>query len=949
MKKLLLPCIILFCFCKTSIFAQATIHVPGEYAIIQHALNAAEEGVTILVAPGIYYENLIWPTGVNDVMLIGEFGKETTIIDGRALGRVIDMEGSYGEDPYHKATLQGFTIQNGLLENESGAGAWIRQLDANLSNLIIKENQIDDVFGLGAGMCINSYKGTIENCDFIDNKITTSMSAKAAGLYIGIGEETTLKNCSFSGNELHHEGIAYGGGLVVDLAGESQELGHKLNILNCKFNDNLILSNNLNYGAGAYIDYRHEFEITIDSCQFKNNVTEAVAISEGGGLYLGSFNTKILNSSFISNQASNGAGISYRANNTNDNNPCIIENTIFENNIVTKIDSASLNTGTGSAIFLHEPIHLIANNCVMYHNIGTTLGWSIYGDPGGEKTVELNHCTVAFNSEHLGNENLIINATNSIFWKNGEEEIISEFGDSTEVNLKHCIVSNGYEGEMVMDEDPEFISEYLLIPKEESICLGGGLPLGLSNDYSGFPRPLPLNSYPDIGAYEIDQYNAYVHVKFFMDLNEDGIKSMDEPYISLGAVLANDETSFQNFRAEGIYIILPQGPGNIKYDPSLNVIWQATGQQEYSFLVDEEDFSQSFEFGLTPRIEITDAQSIIGSAPFRCGEEIDFAMTLKNRGTKVVNGIAWLHLDNRLEDFFFFKEPDLTFGDHSVGWEIIDLFPGETLEFDFIVTAPLIENEDQVGELYCFISELEIEDNARENDFNYKTPLRCSFDPNDKLVNPLRSDNLALNDEDLVYTIRFQNTGNDYARNVVVTDTIDENLDMTTFKLTNSSHPDQLQVIIADERAVRFEFNGIYLLDSLTNEPESHGHINYSIAPLEGVELNTNITNTAHIYFDFNPAIVTNTTNSILVDEFPTVSTNDVSELNIQAYPIPATNVIHLSTEVDQVKVYDAQGKLVSIVNNKQTINARSLESGTYFVEYLDDGKIGKDKWIILR
>ena len=64
-------------------------------------------------------------------------------------------------------------------------------------------------------------------------------------------------------------------------------------------------------------------------------------------------------------------------------------------------------------------------------------------------------------------------------------------------------------------------------------------------------------------------------------------------------------------------------------------------------------------------------------------------------------------------------------------------------------------------------------------------------------------------------------------------------------------------------------------MDSLTNEPESHGFVTYE------VEANENfgglIENTAHIIFDSNPAIVTNTTKNTLVDSIQTNIYNSIT------------------------------------------------------------------------
>ena len=60
------------------------------------------------------------------------------------------------------------------------------------------------------------------------------------------------------------------------------------------------------------------------------------------------------------------------------------------------------------------------------------------------------------------------------------------------------------------------------------------------------------------------------------------------------------------------------------------------------------------------------------------------------------------------------------------------------------------------------------------NEYNSSNILRCSYDPNDKQINPLgrSEEGYILRDEPVIYTLRFQNTGNDFARNVRLVDTL---------------------------------------------------------------------------------------------------------------------------------------------------------------------------------
>lgn len=64
----------------------------------------------------------------------------------------------------------------------------------------------------------------------------------------------------------------------------------------------------------------------------------------------------------------------------------------------------------------------------------------------------------------------------------------------------------------------------------------------------------------------------------------------------------------------------------------------------------------------------------------------------------------------------------------------------------------------------------------------------------------------------------------------------------------------------SDSNVVRFVFDSIYLVDSVHNEPLSHGFVQFSIQQKLNNPIGTKIYNNASIYFDRNEAIVTNTT-----------------------------------------------------------------------------------------
>lgn len=144
---------------------------------------------------------------------------------------------------------------------------------------------------------------------------------------------------------------------------------------------------------------------------------------------------------------------------------------------------------------------------------------------------------------------------------------------------------------------------------------------------------------------------------------------------------------------------------------------------------------------------------------------------------------------------------------------------------------------------------------------NSATNLRTitgAYDPNDKLAytSSGNSDVWYVDEDEWIdYTIRFQNTGTDTAFHVVITDTLPSNLDPGSIVIGASSHTFTWE--LRDQGTLKFYFPNILLPDSNVNEPRSHGFASFRIKPREPVLAGTTIENTANIFFDFNPPVIT--------------------------------------------------------------------------------------------
>ena len=220
--------------------------------------------------------------------------------------------------------------------------------------------------------------------------------------------------------------------------------------------------------------------------------------------------------------------------------------------------------------------------------------------------------------------------------------------------------------------------------------------------------------------------------------------------------------------------------------------------------------------------------------------------------------------------------------------------------------------------------------NQTNNTSNLLQILGSSYDPNDKTVN-LPEQISPVVDDYLTYVIRFQNTGTAPAQNVYIMDTLSPYIDWSSVQVLETSHP--MNLLELNGGILRFDFPQIWLADSTTNEPLSHGHVVYRVKENPGNGPGIGIANTAFIYFDWNDPVVTNTTWNVNAD----LAVIDNQQAQFVVYPNPATNVVTISGQQDitAVQLIDMMGNLVyeMTANSKQlTIVTSDLQAGVYIL-----------------
>jgi uncharacterized repeat protein (TIGR01451 family) len=430
----------------------------------------------------------------------------------------------------------------------------------------------------------------------------------------------------------------------------------------------------------------------------------------------------------------------------------------------------------------------------------------------------------------------------------------------------------------------------------------------------------------------------------YHDANQNGIKDIGENPIANQYVVLNPTNVYAYSNSQGNYAFFVQpGSYTINYPTSgANYALSAGSPSSYNVTVTNASSGNNFGVHSTYYDFNTTCYNYHW---LRCFDSTYHYLSVTNRSNISYSG----HLD-------YILQSNMNYVSSSFPLTVI----GDTLRWPFTINA--ISTVDFFNSLKIanpgpglpISAQLNVYANVNGTDSlvatsSYASWTTCSYDPNDKSVQPpgAGSQNYTLFTDELQYRIRFQNTGTDTAYHVVVRDTLDSDLDLNTFRILGSSHTVNTELM--PNGLVKFTFLYIMLPDSNVDESASHGFVSYAIKAKTGLAENTFIDNTAYIYFDYNDAVITNTTNNTMVSVIPTGISdiyNDGGGLSIM--PNPANNFSQVNFNNDShseltLSVFNLLGEVVfkteKVTTGKVIINTANLNEGIYLVRVTDNFK----------
>lgn len=429
----------------------------------------------------------------------------------------------------------------------------------------------------------------------------------------------------------------------------------------------------------------------------------------------------------------------------------------------------------------------------------------------------------------------------------------------------------------------------------------------------------------------------------FYDVNQNGkMDSLEVGVPHIKVFSSNDQSMVSSDSIGNFNVYASEGSGN-----ELSGILPLRAKSTNGPLpITSSDSSYNLGLYFEPDDRDVSIQWLPGRA-FRPGFVGSVNLIVKNHNLFIENTKITLNFDKRLTLDSASVVPTST-EDTVLTWDnfALDKLESREIELFFRLDSTTTINELLVFAGYITLLD-EVDVDVTNNECKGTSKVRGSYDPNDKLVNP--AGDLLLNNgrnEDVItYTIRFQNTGNYPAEFVRIADTLDSKIDLKSFEFLSASHA--VSWSISGSGVLTIRFNDINLVDSFTNNLASQGYFAYTVKLKDMLVANDKLRNTAHIFFDYNQAIITNTVQNTLA--LPTSAHYLKPDYKIHLYPQPAREGITLRCEeVDVIgySIMQTNGALVQTSSHlnpgkQHTIKVDHLRNGSYIIRVkLERGEV---------
>ncbi len=426
----------------------------------------------------------------------------------------------------------------------------------------------------------------------------------------------------------------------------------------------------------------------------------------------------------------------------------------------------------------------------------------------------------------------------------------------------------------------------------------------------------------------------------FQDLNNNCTFNTNEKGMVNVKVKATPGNLFTYTDNNGNYTLrLAPGTYTISFVTPTN--YSTTCTSQYAVTIKSTETVSAKNFALKASKNGTDMFTAISATALRRGMRNKTVVEYGNQGNQISCTDTMKITPDANVTFLSSDKPWSFKKDGSYYWVISNLNSGDAFTFQMIDSVSKNATIGTLINLQATISGHCSDLNNANNTSTFNQKTVGAVDPNDMIVYTNRADSQLVSKTDtLHYRINFQNVGNYEATNIIVTSTIPDGLDASTFTQGISSNNYSVSI---NGNQITWLFDSIALPDSSTNLMGSNAFVEFSLMPNQTVKAGDVIFNSAQVQFDYENPLATNQVKSIIM---PDAANNENA---MQLYPNPATSVVNFTLNtvetaqplnITNYSIFNINGAMVMQGNQSalmQQIEVTNLQSGWYIIAAIDE------------
>lgn len=508
--------------------------------------------------------------------------------------------------------------------------------------------------------------------------------------------------------------------------------------------------------------------------------------------------------------------------------------------------------------------------------------------------------------------------------------------------------NTSYPGHMyLMRLDENLNYKYHSVFEADVLSVPRSMQLGQNNGYLSVMANSESPTYtgPFLHSWFINSYISNANIVegiVFRDFNYNNqYDAGDTPYTgsfvevtpSAYSVITNANGQFRAYLDSGTY----------QFSVPVIPMYYNAAQPLTEITFNGNNITSTVEVPIVPTPNINDIEiEFFAEGPIVLVEPTIHHVVVENVGTTIqdVNvSISPLNLPYGVGDIVASSGLTLSGGNYET--TIVGMQPGDTAHYTITYYTPIsfLLNVGDIGATAAAITTTNTDVTPLNNSQSFSQTVLASYDPNIKIVQePFNLDYYNLDDLDYIhYTIHFQNEGNYPATNVRISDEIEDDLVLESIRIIHAS--DSVYATIQN-RTIHFHFDSIMLVAKSVDEFESRGYVHFKLKRDSALTLGDSIINRAEIYFDFNPAIITNDAENIVVDDVSV--TELINKPSLILYPNPAVDqftLLNFPKNVHEIIFYDQLGSIVMTVavapneNGSVLLPFSGIAPGTYIMK----------------